>query len=113
MKIVVLGGSGLVGSKVVDRLRTMGQGVVAASRVSGVDIVTGVGLDAAMSGADAVVDVTNVSDIDGLDAAALFVPGGKNVAAAEKRAGVRHHVALSIVGADRVRSSGYLGLLSL
>jgi len=107
MKIVVLGGSGLIGSQVTARLRAMGQAVISASRISGVNVVTGTGLDRALNGADAVIDVTNsrVNAEDGAEE--FFSAAAQSIAAAEKRAGVGHHVSLSIVGADRSGVGGY------
>ena len=106
MKIVVIGGNGLIGTKVVSRLRGKGHEVVAASPSSGVNIVTGEGLAAALSGAQVVVDVANSPTFD--DAAmAFFDNAGRNIAAAETAAGVKHHVALSVVGTDRLVESVY------
>lgn len=108
MKVVVIGGTGLIGSKVVQRLTAAGHEAVAASPASGVDTMTGAGLEQALTGADVVVDVSNSPSFE--DAAVLdfFTTAGRNVAAAEKATGVRHHVAVSIVGADRLPASGYL-----
>ena len=107
MKIVVLGGTGLIGAKVTDRLRAMGQAVMSVSRSSGVDVLTGAGLARAMDGADAVIDVTNPRPGTEAAAEAFFAAAAEKIAAAEKAADVRHHVALSIVGTDKVDSSGY------
>lgn len=107
MKIVVLGGTGLIGSQVTRRLRSMGQAVISASRSSGVDVVTGDGLDRALDGADAVIDVTNVGS-DATDRAGdFFAAASETISAAERRAGIAHHIALSIVGADRAGARGY------
>jgi uncharacterized protein YbjT (DUF2867 family) len=108
MKIVVIGGSGLIGSKLVDKLGAAGHEAVAASPATGIDAVTGEGLDAALAGSDVVVDVANAPVWD--DAAVLdfFTRGSGNLLAAEARAGTRHHVTLSVVGADRLPDSGYL-----
>lgn len=108
MKIVVIGGTGLIGSKLVVRLRDRGHEVLAASPESGVNTLTGEGLREALAGAQVVVDVSNSPNFE--DAAVLhfFETSTRNVLAAEKAAGVRHHVALSIVGADRLPQSGYL-----
>ena len=108
MKVVVIGGTGLIGSKVVQRLTAAGHEAVAASPASGVDTMTGDGLEEAFTGADVVVDVSNSPSFE--DAAVLdfFTTARRNMAAAEKAAGVRHHVAVSIVGADRLPDSGYL-----
>ena len=107
MKIVVIGGSGLIGKRVVERLRQRGHEAVPASPSSGVDTLTGKGLDAALAGAQVVVDVANSPTFE--DAAALhfFETAGRNIAAAEVAAGVGHHVALSVVGSERLAASGY------
>jgi uncharacterized protein YbjT (DUF2867 family) len=107
MRIVVIGGSGLIGSKLVARLRDHGQDVVAASLDSGVNTLTGQGLKEAMSGADVVVDVSNSPSFE--DAAVLnfFETSTRNLLAAEAAEGVRHHVALSVVGTERLQESGY------
>jgi len=106
MKIVVIGGNGLIGTKLVNRLRQKGHEVVAASPRSGVNIVTGEGLASALAGANVVVDVANSPTFD--DAAiAFFESAGRNIAAAETAAGVKHHVALSVVGTDRLLDSVY------
>lgn len=108
MKIVVIGGSGLIGSKTVERLRKKGHDVVAASPKSGVNTMTGEGLADALAGAQVVVDVANSPSF--ADAAVLefFETSGRNLLAAEAAAGVGHHVALSVVGTDRLPASGYL-----
>jgi uncharacterized protein YbjT (DUF2867 family) len=108
MKIVVIGGSGLIGSQVVRTLNEHGHDAVAASPSSGVNALTGDGLDEALRGADVVVDVTNSPSFE--DAAVLnfFETSTGNLLSAEATAGVRHHVALSIVGADRADQSGYM-----
>lgn len=108
MKIVVIGGSGLIGTNVVNRLRRKGHDVVAASPNSGVNTITGEGLADALEGAKVVVDVANSPSFE--DAAVLdfFKTSGRNLLAAETAAGVGHHVALSVVGADRLPESGYL-----
>jgi len=108
MRIVVIGGSGLVGSKVVKLLGEHGHDAVAASRETGCDIITGEGLDAAFEGADVVVDVSNSPSFADEDVMRFFVTSTENQVAAEKKAGVRHHLALSIVGCDRAPDSGYL-----
>jgi uncharacterized protein YbjT (DUF2867 family) len=109
MKIVVIGGSGLIGSRLVSTLRSKGHEVLAASPDSGVNSITGEGVDAALAGAQVVVDVSNSPAYDD-EAAVLkfFETSSTNLLAAEARAGVRHHVILSIVGTDRVPDSGYL-----
>jgi uncharacterized protein YbjT (DUF2867 family) len=108
MKIVVVGATGLVGSKVVDRLRAQGHEVVAASPASGVNTLTGEGLDEAMQGAQVVVDVSNSPALDDRAAMEFFDTSSRNLLAAESAAAVRHHVALSVVGADRLADSGYM-----
>jgi uncharacterized protein YbjT (DUF2867 family) len=108
MKIVVIGGSGLIGSKLVKLLRERGQEVLAASPNSGVNTLTGEGLSAALAGAQVVVDVSNSPSFEDAAVLKFFQTSTGNLLAAEAAAGVRHHVALSIVGADRVPSSGYL-----
>jgi uncharacterized protein YbjT (DUF2867 family) len=108
MKIVVIGGRGLIGSALVQRLREVGHEVVAASRASGIDAVTGAGLRAALAGADVVVDVTNSPSFEDAAVLAFFEASSRNLLAAEAVAAVRHHVALSVVGADRIPDSGYM-----
>jgi uncharacterized protein YbjT (DUF2867 family) len=107
MKIVVIGGTGLIGSNVVARLRREGHDVVPASPGTGVNTVTGEGLDAALAGADAVVDVANSPSFEDKAVLEFFTTAGRNLLAAEARAGVRHHVGLSIVGTDRLPENGY------
>jgi uncharacterized protein YbjT (DUF2867 family) len=108
MKIVVIGGSGLIGTKLVNMLRERGHEVLAASLTSGVNTLTGVGLAEALEGAAVVVDVTNSPSFE--DAAVLhfFETSTRNLLRAEAEAGVGHHVALSVVGADRLPNSGYM-----
>ena len=108
MKIVVIGGSGLIGSKVVGLLRGKGHEVVAASPASGVNTITREGLAEAMSGANVVVDVANSPSFEDKAVLEFFEVSGRNLLAAEAAAGVGHHVALSVVGADRLPDSGYL-----
>ncbi|MFH8251326.1 SDR family oxidoreductase [Microbacterium sp. B2969] len=109
MKIVVLGGTGLIGRQVVALLEERGHEAVAASPSTGVDAATGAGLDEAFAGADAVVDVTNPRDFAQEASIAYFEASTRHQLAAEKRAGVGHHVALSIVGVDRDPAArGYL-----
>jgi len=108
MKIVVIGGTGLIGSKLVALLRQRGQEVLAASPNSGVNTVTGEGLPEALAGAQVVVDVANSPSFEDTAVMKFFQAAGRNLLAAETTAGVRHHVALSIVGADRLPDSGYL-----
>jgi uncharacterized protein YbjT (DUF2867 family) len=108
MKIVVIGGNGRVGSNVVHRLDAQGHHAVPASPASGVDTITGEGLAAVMAGADVVVDVSNAPVWDDDAVRDFFVTSTRNLMAAERDAGVKHHVAVSIVGADRLPDSGYL-----
>jgi uncharacterized protein YbjT (DUF2867 family) len=108
MKIVVIGGSGLIGSKLVDLLRSRGHDVVAASPNTGVNTLTGKGLKEALAGASVVVDVANSPSLEDAAAMDFFVVSGRNLLAAEKAAGVKHHVALSVVGTQRLVDSGYL-----
>jgi len=108
MKIVVIGGSGLIGSKLVKILRERGNEVVPASPATGVDTLTGKGLDDALKGAQVVVDVSNSPSFEDTAVMKFFETSTRNLLAAEKKAGVKHHVALSIVGADRNPDSGYL-----
>lgn len=107
MKIVVIGGSGLIGSKTVDRLRRQGHEVVAASPKSGVDTITGAGLAEALTGAQTVVDLANSPSFEDRAVLEFFEASGRNLLAAEAAAGVGHHVALSVVGTERLRESGY------
>src|SRR4029450_1803218 len=107
MKIVVIGGSGLIGKKVVTNLRQHGHEVVAASPSSGVNTVTGEGLAQALAGAQVVVDVANAPSWEDKAVLAFFETAGRNLLAAEAAAGVGHHVALSVVGTDRLLARGY------
>ncbi|WP_426303228.1 SDR family oxidoreductase [Arthrobacter sp. R-11] len=107
MKIVVFGGTGLIGRQVVELLRSQGHEAIPASPSTGVDSVTGLGLDEAMAGADVVVDLTNTADFDEKVVVPFFSASSRNLLAAEKKAGVRHHVALSVVGTDRIGAIGY------
>jgi uncharacterized protein YbjT (DUF2867 family) len=107
MKIVVIGGSGLIGSNVVNRLRRNGHEVVAASPKSGVNTLTGEGLADALAGAQVVVDVANSPSFEAKAVLEFFETSGRNLLAAEKTAGVRHHVALSVVGTERLLESDY------
>src|SRR3982750_2672545 len=107
MKIVVIGGSGLIGKKVVMNLRQQGHEVVAASPSSGVNTVTGEGLAQALAGAQVVVDVANAPSWEDKAVLEFFETSGRNLLAAEAAAGVGHHVALSVVGTDRLLASGY------
>jgi uncharacterized protein YbjT (DUF2867 family) len=107
MKIVVIGGTGLIGSKTVAILRQGGHEVIAASPKSGIDTVTGEGLKAALTGAQVVIDLANSPSFENKAVLAFFEVSGRNLLAAEAAAGVRHHVALSIVGTDRTPDNGY------
>src|SRR6478672_1520584 len=107
MKIVVIGGSGLIGKKLVQNLRQQGHEVVAASPSSGVNAVTGEGLAQAVAGAHVVVDVANSPSFEDKAVLEFFEKSGRNLLPAEAAAGVGHHVALSVVGSDRLLASGY------
>jgi uncharacterized protein YbjT (DUF2867 family) len=107
MKVVVIGGTGLIGKKVVMNLGQRGHEVVAASPSSGVNTVTGEGLAQALAGAQVVVDVSNAPNWEDNPVLAFFETSGRNLLAAEAAAGVGHHVALSVVGIDRLLASGY------
>jgi uncharacterized protein YbjT (DUF2867 family) len=108
MRIVVIGGTGLIGSKLIGKLRQLGHEALSASPDSGVDTITGEGLSEALAGARVVVDVANSPSFEDAAVLKFFETSGRNLLAAEAAAGVGHHVALSIVGADRVPDSGYL-----
>jgi uncharacterized protein YbjT (DUF2867 family) len=108
MKIVVIGGTGLIGSKTVAILRQGGHEVVAASPDSGVNTITREGLAEALAGAQVVVDVANSPSFEAKAALEFFETSGRNLLAAERVAGVRHHLALSVVGADRLPANGYM-----
>lgn len=107
MKILVAGGNGHVGSRLTARLNDLGHQVVVASRATGVDAVTGEGLGDAMTGVDVVVDVLNTMEMDAAAATAFFRGTTERLLAAEHTTGVRHHVLLSVVGADRALENGY------
>jgi len=107
MKIVVIGGSGLIGKKVVMNLRQHGHEVLPASPSSGVNTITGEGLAPALAGAQVVVDVANAPSWEDSAVLAFFETSGRNLLAAEATADVGHHVALSVVGTDRLLASGY------
>src|SRR5258706_2778953 len=107
MKIVVIGGTGLIGSKVVEKLKLRGHEAVAAAPNTGVNTITGEGLTEAMAGAEVVVDVSNSPSFEEQPSMDFFRTAGRNLTAAELGAGVRHHVALSVVGTDQLQDSGY------
>jgi uncharacterized protein YbjT (DUF2867 family) len=107
MKIVVIGGTGLIGSKLVAKLDEQGHEAVAASPNTGVDTLTGEGLPEVLEGAQVVVDVSNAPDWEDDAVMRFFETSSRNLLAAEKDAGVGHHVALSVVGTDRLLESGY------
>ena len=107
MKIVVVGGSGLIGTKVVNGLGARGHEVVSASLQSGVNTVTGEGLAKALADAQVVIDVTNAPSFEDAAVMDFFTTSTRNLLAAESDAGVAHHVALSIIGIDRLPASGY------
>ena len=102
MKIVVIGGTGLIGSKTVERLRRKGHDVVAASPSSGVNTITGEGVADAVAGAEVVIDLANSPSFEEKAALEFFETAGRNLLAAEAAAGVKHHVALSVVGVERL-----------
>ncbi|UPG87486.1 SDR family oxidoreductase [Luteibacter aegosomatis] len=108
MNILVIGGTGLIGSKVVRRLRDKGHEVAVGSPSSGVDTVSGEGLDAAMSAMDIVVDLANSPSFADDAVLDFFTRSSANIAAAERRAGVKHHLALSVVNCDTLTGSGYM-----
>jgi uncharacterized protein YbjT (DUF2867 family) len=108
MKIVVIGGSGLIGSKLVTKLRERGHEALAASPDSGVNTLTGQGLAAAIDGASVVTDVSNSPSFEDAAVLEFFETSTRNLLAAESAAGVGHHVALSVVGSERLPDSGYL-----
>src|SRR6516165_3535366 len=107
MKIVVIGGTGLIGSKVVAKLKQKGHEVLAAAPNTGVNTITGEGLANALAGAQAVVDLANSPSFEDKAVLEFFQTSGRNLLAAEATAGVRYHVALSIVGIDRTPDNGY------
>jgi uncharacterized protein YbjT (DUF2867 family) len=107
MKIVIIGGTGLIGSKTVPILRQSGHEVVAASPNTGVNTITGQGLKEAMVGTQVVIDLANSPSFEDKAVLEFFETSGRNLLPAEAAAGVRHHVALSIVGTDRTPENGY------
>jgi uncharacterized protein YbjT (DUF2867 family) len=107
MKIVVIGGTGLIGSQVVARLARAGHEAIAASPANGVDTVTSEGLASVLNDAAVVIDVANSPSFEDAAAMEFFEKSSSNLLAAEQAAGVRHHIALSVVGTERLQSSGY------
>lgn len=107
MKIVIIGGTGLIGSKVADKLLTLGHEVIAAAPATGVNTITGEGLAEALKGTDVVVDVANSPTLDDGAAMDFFQTSGRNLLTAGSLAGVKHHIALSVAGTDRLQESGY------
>lgn len=107
MKIVVIGGTGLIGSKVVAKLQALGHEALAAAPNTGVNTITGEGLADALAGAQVVIDVANSPSFEDAAALAFFQTSGANLLAAEQAAGVAHHIALSVVGTERLQASGY------
>lgn len=107
MKIVVIGGTGLIGSKVVSRLCDQGHEVISAAPSTGIDILSGAGLREAMAGTDIVIDLANSPSFEDTAVLEFFQTAGRNVLGAEAEAGVGHHVALSVVGTEKLAESGY------
>lgn len=108
MKIVIIGGTGLIGSKTLKILRDAGHEVIPAAPKLGIDTITGEGLAEALKGAQVVIDLANSPSFEDKAVLEFFETSGRNLLAAERTAGVQHHVALSIVGTDRLPDSGYL-----
>jgi hypothetical protein len=106
MKIVVIGGTGLIGSKVIEKLKQKGHEAIAAAPNTGVNTITGEGLKEAMAGAQVVIDLANSPSFEDKAVLEFFETSGRNLLAAEGASGVRHHIALSIVGTDR-SDNGY------
>ncbi|MDB5657860.1 MAG: NmrA family transcriptional regulator [Cypionkella sp.] len=107
MKIVVIGGTGLIGSKTVQALQARGHHVSGVAPSTGVDTYTGAGLEAALQGAEVVIDLANSPSFEDLPAMDFFQTAGRNLLAAGKAAGVKHHIALSVVGTAKLQDSGY------
>lgn len=107
MKIVIIGGTGLIGSKTTERLRAKGIEVIVASPNTGVNTITGEGLAEALAGTDVVLDLANSPSFEDKAVMEFFETSGRNLLAAEKAAGVKHHIALSVVGTDKLQESGY------
>jgi uncharacterized protein YbjT (DUF2867 family) len=108
MKIVVIGGTGLIGTKVVANLRQQGHNVIAASPSTGINTITGEGLAEAMSNTDVVIDLANAPSFEDKAVMEFFETAGRNLLGAEITAGVKHHLALSIVGVDLMQNVGYM-----
>ncbi len=108
MKIVIIGGTGLIGSKTVERLRKKGHDVLPASPNSGVDTITGKGLAEALAGAQVVLDLANSPSFEDKAVMEFFQTSGRNLLKAAAAADVKHHIALSIVGMERLQDSGYM-----
>lgn len=108
MKIVVIGGTGLIGSRLVDKLRQLNHAVISATPDSGINTITGEGLDEAFKNTDVVVDVSNSPSLEDKAALDFFQTSTLNILAAELDADVKHHIALSVVGAERLTDSGYM-----
>src|SRR3954451_15228632 len=108
MKVVVIGGTGLIGSNVVEKLNAHGHHAVPAAPQTGGNVLTGEGLEPVLAGADVVVDVSNSPSFADADVMNFFVTATTNILDAEKKAGVKHHVALSVVGTGTLPDSGYL-----
>ena len=107
MKIVVIGGTGLIGSKIVEKLKQKNHEAIAAAPSTGVNTITGEGLTKVLTGAEVVIDVANSPSFEDRASMDFFQTAGKNLTAAEVAAGVKHHVALSVVGTERLQESGY------
>ncbi len=107
MKIVIIGGTGLIGSKVTADLRDRGHEVIPAAPNTGVNTITGEGLDEALEGSEVVIDVANSPSFEDKAVLEFFETSGRNLLNAEAKAGVKHHVVLSVVGTDRLQESGY------
>ena len=107
MKVVIIGGTGLIGSKLANALGSLGHTVVAAAPNTGVNTITGEGLAEALTGAQVVVDVANSPSFEDKPVMEFFQTSGRNLLAAEEVAGVEHHIALSVVGTERLQASGY------
>lgn len=107
MKIVIIGGTGLIGSKTVERLRSRGHEVLAASPNTGVNTITGEGLAEALASTEVVIDLANSPSFEDKAVMDFFETSGRNLLTAEKAAGVKHHIALSVVGTERLQESGY------